>query len=230
MGRKGINCTLGAIALPLALVAAPVPGGAAETSLWTQPSIFDTPGGLKESLRDAGINLDVWVTEFGQGIISGDGEKGIEWGGKGDILATFDGERLGLWQGLSVFVHQEVIWGEDANNRGDGSIIPVNTALAFPRLGGSDQELSISVTQAFGPRASVSVGKFNMLDPASRVPIMGGGGLDTFMNTAFAAPISGVTPPYSVGAMATYKTDPATRRIRTWCGTPPQTASPPAFP
>ena len=209
MGRKGINCTLGAIALPLALVAAPVPGGAAETSLWTQPSIFDTPGGLKESLRDAGINLDVWVTEFGQGIISGDGEKGIEWGGKGDILATFDGERLGLWQGLSVFVHQEVIWGEDANNRGDGSIIPVNTALAFPRLGGSDQELSISVTQAFGPRASVSVGKFNMLDPASRVPIMGGGGLDTFMNTAFAAPISGVTPPYIVGAMATYKTDPA---------------------
>jgi porin len=208
-GRKRINFSLGAIAFALAMAAAAVPASAAESTLWTQPSIFDTPGGLKESLRDTGINLDVWVTEFGQGVLAGDGETGIQWGGKGDILATFDGETLGLWTGLSVFVHQEVIWGEDANNRGDGSIIPVNTALAFPRLGGSDDELSISVTQAFGPRATVSVGKFNMLDPASRTPIIGGGGIDTFMNTALAAPISGVTPPYILGAIASYKTDPA---------------------
>jgi porin len=53
------------------------------------------------------------------------------------------------------------------------------------------------------------VGKFNMLDPASRTPIIGGGGIDTFMNTAFAAPISGVTPPYIAGMIASYRTDPA---------------------
>jgi len=208
-GRKRINCSLGAIALALAMAAAAVPASAAESTLWTQPSIFDTPDGLKESLRDTGINLDVWVTEFGQGVLAGDGETGIQWGGKGDILATFDGEKLGLWEGLSVSVHQEVIWGEDANNRGDGSLIIVNTALAFPRMAGSDQELSVTVTQALGPRASISAGKFNMLDPASRAPILGGGGIDTFMNTALAAPISGVTPPYILGAIASYKTDPA---------------------
>ena len=208
-GRKRINCSLGAIALALAMAAAAVPASAAESNLWTQPSIFDTPGGLKESLRDTGINLDVWVTEFGQDVLAGDGETGIQWGGKGDILATFDGEKLGLWEGLSVFVHQEVIWGEDANNRGDGSLIIVNTALAFPRMGGSDQELSVTVTQALGPRASISAGKFNMLDPVSRTPILGGGGIDTFMNTALAAPISGVVPPYMLGAIASYRTDPA---------------------
>ena len=55
----------------------------------------------------------------------------------------------------------------------------------------------------------MSIGKFSMLDAASRTPILGGGGLETFMNTAFAAPISGVTPPYLFGGTATYRTEPA---------------------
>jgi porin len=190
-------------------VALALPARADSSSILGQDSLFNSPGGLKESLMEAGITLDVWVTEFGQGILSGDGEKGIEWGGKGDILAGFDGQKLGLWEGLSVSVHHEVNWGEDANNRGDGSIIPVNTALAFPRLGGEDHETSVTVTQAFGERLTISAGKFNMLDAAAKTPIMGGGGWETFMNTALAAPISGVTPPYIAGAIASYRTDPA---------------------
>lgn len=170
------------------------PAGAEDASLWTQRSIFDTKGGPKESLRETGISIDFWLTSFGQGILAGHGETGIEWGTKGDLIAGFNGEKLGLWPGLFVNLHYEFVWGEDANFQGDGSIIPVNTVLAFPRLGDADQDLSISVTQAFGPRALVSVGKFNMLDAASKTPIMGGGGLTTFMNTALAAPISGVTP------------------------------------
>jgi porin len=193
----------------LALVLAAAPARAETGSVWSQPSLFDTPGGLKQGFREAGINLDVWLTNFGQGIISGDGEPGIQWGNKGDLLARFDGEKLGLWQGLTVSFHQEIVWGDDANFQGDGSVIPLNTAIGFPRLGGANHDTSISVTQAFGPRASLSVGKFNMLDAASKTPIMGGGGLNTFMNIAFAAPISGVTPPYIVGAIASYKTEPA---------------------
>jgi porin len=164
---------------------------------------------MKESFREAGVNLDLWITEFGQGVLSGDGDKDVEWGGKGDLIATFDGGKMGLWQGLYVNFHHEVNWGDDANNQGDGSIFPVNTALAFPRLGGEDHETSLIVTQAFSPAASISIGKFNMLDAASNTPIMGGGGWETFMNTALAAPISGVTPPYIVGAIGTYKTEPA---------------------
>jgi porin len=196
------------VAMVIAVVLA-LPARADGSSILGQDSLFNTPGGLKESLMEAGITLDVWVTEFGQGIISGDGEKGIEWGGKGDILAGFDGQKLGLWEGLSVSVHHEVNWGDDANNRGDGSIIPVNTALAFPRLGGEDHETSVTVTQALGERLTISAGKFNMLDAAAKTPIMGGGGWETFMNTALAAPISGVTPPYIAGAIASYRTDPA---------------------
>jgi len=34
----------------------------------------------------------------------------------------------------------------------------------------------------------VSAGKFNMLTLASQTPLIGGGGVDTFMNRAFALP------------------------------------------
>ena len=85
-----------------------------------------------------------------------------------------------------------------------------NTALAFPTLGGHDSDLSLIVTQVFSERTSLSVGKFNMLDAAAKTPLIGGGGLTTFMNTGLAAPISGVTPPYIIGGILTHKTDPAT--------------------
>lgn len=122
---------------------------------------------------------------------------------------NIDGGKAGLWDGFSINIHQEIVYGQDLNSNRDGTLFPVNTALAFPRLGGRDYDTSFYVSQSFGPKFAVSVGKFNMLDFASLTPIAGGGGLDTFMNTALAAPISGVTPPYLLGAIATYKTSPA---------------------
>lgn len=175
-------------------------------------TVFGPPNAFAEarqSLADSGVTIEGSLTNFGQGVVSGDGSRDIAWGNRGDLILRFDGGKLGLWDGLSLTLHQEVVWGDDANFAGDGSIIPVNTALAFPRIGGDDASLSLSVTQAFGSQATVSVGKFSMLDAASRTPILGGGGLETFMNTAFAAPISGVTPPYILGGIATYRTAPA---------------------
>ncbi|OCP34877.1 carbohydrate porin [Ensifer sp. LC163] len=47
-----------------------------------------------------------------------------------------------------------------------------------------------------------------MLDVIAKTPLMGGGGIDTFQNLAIAAPITGLTPPYLLGANLTVKTDP----------------------
>ena len=66
------------------------------------------------------------------------------------------------------------ISGRDTNEQGDGSILPVNTALGFPTLGGTTTDLSLVVTQKFGDAVSVSVGKFNVLDLAAATPLMGG--------------------------------------------------------
>jgi porin len=135
-------------------------------------------------------------------VLSGlKGTHSWQYGSKGDLFLTLDGAKLGLWQGLYVTAHGEFLYGEDANALGNRVLLPANTALGIPRLGGKDQDFSIVVTQAFNERVSASFGKFNMLDVLAKTPLLGGGGTDTFQNIALAAPITGVTPPYSWGLM-----------------------------
>ena len=85
-------------------------------------------------------------------------------------------------------------FGNRANDTGAGVLTPSNTMLAFPTPGGSDTELSVVFGQTVG-NMNVSFGKFNLLARAAKTLIAGGGGLETFMNVAIAAPISGVRPP-----------------------------------
>lgn len=197
------------IAGSFGLALAPAQAEERPGDFWSRPALLDGAGSPKEALRANGINVEAWWTQFYQGVVSGNGDKDWQYGNKADVIVTFDGAKLGLWRGLHVTVHQEWVFGEDANNQGDGSLFPLNTALGFPRLGGYERDTSIVVTQAFNEQFSVSIGKFNMLDGAAKTPLIGGGGIDTFLNTALAAPISGVTPPYIVGAIATLKTTPA---------------------
>jgi porin len=172
---------------------------------WAQPIVT-----LQQSLAALGISLGGGVTGFAQGLASGDGEHGVPFGGKADALLGLDGGKLGLWPGLSVSAHFEQNFGQSANELGAGAILPVNTALAFPTIGGATTDLSLIVTQKFGDAVSISLGKFNMLDVAARTPLMGGGGETTFWNIGLAAPVSGVTPPYILGGIATLNTTPAT--------------------
>jgi porin len=96
----------------------------------------------RQSLADSGVTIEGSLTNFGQGVVSGDGSRDIAWGNRGDLILRFDGGKLGLWDGLSLTLHQEVVWGDDANFAGDGSIIPVNTALAFPPRSGATTPIS----------------------------------------------------------------------------------------
>jgi porin len=48
-----------------------------------------------------------------------------------------------------------------------------------------------------------------MLDAASRTPLLGGGGIDTFWNVGLAGPITGLVPPYLTGAAVNITTQPA---------------------
>lgn len=40
------------------LLSSPVASIAQENSIWTRQSLLDTPGGMKETLREGGVNLD----------------------------------------------------------------------------------------------------------------------------------------------------------------------------
>ena len=175
---------------------------------WAAPIVS-----LQQSLADMGISLGGEVTGFGQGLASGDGRYIAPFGGKADVLLGLDGGKLGLWPGLSVSAHLEQDFGQSANKVGDGAILPVNTAQGFPTLGGTTTDLSLFVSQKFGEAISISLGKFNMLDVAARTPLMGGGGETTFWNVGFAAPVSGVTPPYILGGIASVKTGPVSWKL-----------------
>jgi porin len=184
-----------------------VSGNASENGFFSRPSLLDGTDSTKAGLRVRGINLDASLTHFFQGLASGDGDQDIQSGGKGDILLTLDGKKLGLWPGLFINMHAEFVYGNDANTQGDGNIIPVNTALTFLQSGGREEELSLMLTQQFDEHTLLTLGKFNMLDAVSRTPLIGGGGLDTFLNLGLAAPISGVTPAYILGGLLSHRTD-----------------------
>jgi porin len=192
------------------------------SSLAAQPSPIDAPDGPKEQLRRAGITTDVWVTQIYQGQPGGDGSKTWAYGGKVDGFLKIDAEKLGLWTGLHVNAQYEHYFGENIN-RQDFALIPVNTAQAYLGEGTYHSALSISVTQDLGEHVSVSAGKFNMMTLASRTPLIGGGGIDTFMNRALALPSTGVaytaarggaadrlviSAPYLIGGLVTIKTEP----------------------
>ncbi len=193
-----------------------------EPTLPNQSSLTDTPDGPKEQLRSIGIIPDVWVTQFYQGQMEGDGSKIWRYGGKLDTFLKVDAEKLGLWRGFHVNVQYEHYFGQNIN-RTDFALIPVNTALAYVERDGYHSALSVSITQDFGEYFSVSAGKFNMMTLASKTPLIGGGGIDTFMNRAFALPSTGVaytafrggagdrvvlSAPYLIGGIVTIKTEP----------------------
>jgi porin len=177
-------------------------------SLATRPALLDFPGSPKDVLRSDGITVDLWITQFYQGLTAGKGSPDWQYGGKADVFVTFDGEKLGLWHGLYVNLHQEAVWNQNLNLPG-GTLLPVNTALAWPTAGGYNTDTSIIVTQNIGERVSLTFGKFNMLDQAYKTPIRGGGGYDEFMNITPTAPVTGLIPAYLIGANLTIKTEPA---------------------
>ncbi|MGQ0455566.1 MAG: carbohydrate porin [Hyphomicrobium sp.] len=192
--------------------------------LAARPSLLDGAGGPKEALRSRGVSTDFYFTQFYQGMTKGDGRDfgrplvssagpdNWDYGSRVDAYVRLDGQKLGLWQGLFVSLHQEWVWGDLIDAQG-GTVIPVNTSLAFPTRGGHDRDTSIIITQAFSQSLIFSAGKFNMFEPPAKTPLLGGGGLDTFMNTALAAPITGIIPPYLIGANLTYASQPFTASL-----------------
>ncbi|WP_246657263.1 carbohydrate porin [Methylocystis sp. B8] len=222
-GIRGRHSTAAACVIAAAVsVVAIVPPALAEdetVSLAKQKSLTDTPDGPKDQLRKFGIDLDVWITQFYQGIPAGALDRTAQYGGKMDTFLRVDGEKLGFWKGPKFNAQYEHYFGRNIN-RQDLALLPVNVALAFVARDVYHSALSMTLTQEFSEHFSVTIGKFNMLTLASQTPLVGGGGIDTFMNRAFALPSTGIgvsspetvadrliiAPPYLLGGVAALKT------------------------
>src|SRR5262249_32524148 len=83
-------------------------------------------GGARNDLAAKGITFDATVTQVTQGVMSG-GKSGVwEYGGRGDLTANLDTQKLGLWPGGFLSVELEGNW-DDSVNFNTGSINPPNT-------------------------------------------------------------------------------------------------------
>jgi porin len=168
-------------------------------------------GGTRTRLKESGITLNPRLTQFYQGMTSGDDNHDFQYGGKADLLLNADLSKLGFWQGLSLTVHAEYNFGESVNGRG-GTIALANTALYFPGIEGWDRSdlSSVYLGQRFGDSVSLLLGKINIIDLAGARPFAGGAGIDSFWNIVFTAPPSGTVPPYLFGALFSVRTETAT--------------------
>jgi len=192
----------------------------AKSSLSAQKSLTDTPDGPKAQLRSIGIMPEIWVTQIYQGEIAGDSSHTWRYGGKMDAFLKVDAEKLGFWRGFHINAQYEHYFDRTINNS-NFALLPVSAAQAFVQRDGYHSALSLAFTQDFGEHFSLAAGKVNTMTLASQTPLIGGGGIETFMNRAFAAPATGigvtapgtladrviVSPTYTLGATATLKTE-----------------------
>ena len=139
--------------------------------------------GLRPSLAESGVTVNVNSTQYYQGIASGGLRDGFDYGGRVDYLVNINGQKLGLWEGLFVDLHGETRYGESANGL-SGALLPPNLMLALPLPNQTVTALTgVKFTQALSENLLVFGGKINTLDGFLQ-PITHAGGTDGFMNTA----------------------------------------------
>jgi porin len=188
-----------------------VSAGKYDGTLLERSTLTGNWNGARDTLAAGGITLSSAVTQFYQGPVSGNARHVFDYGGKAEVFLDIDGAKLGLWSGFAVQVHGEYNYGRTPGAVG-GTTIPNNTAMTFPYKNTSGGDLtSVFVSQRLGPNFTVLAGKMNMFDfYASGHKYSGGRGIESFYNTAFVGPPSGIVPVAAFGAIGIYKFDPLT--------------------
>lgn len=166
-------------------------------SWWRQlldsPNLTGNWGGRRDCLAEHGIIYQGYLTQFYQGVASGGSEQRFSYGGKLDNFLTFQGEKLGLWEGLLVNMHAETRFGQDANRDAVG-FAPVNANMLWPSLEQTTSISGFTVTQFLSEEWAVTAGKFNTLDLFNSMYPSNGRGIDGFMNVSTLFPLSTARP------------------------------------
>jgi porin len=127
-------------------------------------------GGLRDKLVDAGVYFDVAMTQFVGGNAYGGTETRGNYFGSLDLMANLDSAKLsnGLWPGGEIFLHGEVAWGRDIENRKGlersvGATIPTNYDTTMPNATdtGPFYLSEYYLVQSLSPEVSVWIGQMN---------------------------------------------------------------------
>ncbi len=153
----------------------------------------------------APVQTRVVVSQFVDMPVHGSAPETLRYGGRADLY--FD---AGLGSGFKLTVRPELTWGKTSN--GALGLIPNNTAL-FRGEGAGDFDVSASVTKSWKSGAKLTVGKVNVLDMASQLPVVGSDGHHGFQNLSMALPPSAIIANTITGAFLSVPTDDALLRL-----------------
>ena len=157
-------------------------------------------GGLRSKVKDKGFIFKSSITNFYQGMVSGEGNNDFEFGSKFGLTTILNGEKLGLWKGFFTIARMEYNMGHSINNRG-GTLLPVNTAIAYPGIEGADRwDMNIYFIQFLSATDKVVLGKINNIDLSNFSTFGGGLGLENFYNNALVSPPNAISVPTVFGA------------------------------
>ena len=180
-----------------------------DLNLWERSRLTGDWGGVRSEWETSGVNLNMEFTQFYGALLSGTGPKQGEYGARLDWFAGFDSEKMGLWKGGGFHSHIEYRFGDLSGDLGS-TFFPNNAGMSFAT---DDEDAlvasSLFLSQRFGEKASLLVGKINVLDTLENDFFFGGWGNQRFLNTVFAAPPSGLVPPVFYGAIASYRFTPS---------------------
>lgn len=164
------------------------------------PYLLGDADGARAQRQAKGFSHDLLWTNYYQGAVAGADPQGGKFGGRIDLYLNFDGGKLMNWPGGGLSSHIELRYGDGSGGQG-GALLPTNATSVLP-LGYKDKPVvtSFYATQKFSG-ATLLAGKINAVDLLAGNPMLGGRGIDGFMNIELAAPISGVVPPSLFGAI-----------------------------
>lgn len=171
---------------------------------------ISAPSSAAEPASDP-VTVELQWSQFVDATVSGDAPGTVRYGGKVDLGFLIDDAAIGMDDGWSMHLHPEFRYGETSN--GEVGLIPGNTSLFWPENDGEIFDLSINVTKRWQSGTSLTVGKVNVLDLSSKLPVVGGGGHVGFENLAFALPPSAIVPASITGALLDIPTEDVLFRV-----------------
>lgn len=161
------------------------------------------------------LDLRADWTQFLGSAIAGDGKSEPRYGGRLDGYARIDGAAAGLWDGLTINVQAEYVYGDSTNRIGAQTLLPVNAALSIPVSNDEAFDLSVNIVQKLG-KLRLQAGKINLFDASVNLPVVAGGGKEGFQHMALAAPPGLIASPKVLGAIASGPVGPFTFSLGIW--------------
>jgi porin len=193
---------------------APLDEAAQQTLPTPQPSTNERIDALPQAPARAAppdpVSLRIVTSQFLDLPVAGDAAETLRFGGKIDAYLDLKGSAFGLDDSIKLHVHPEFKYGESTN--GAIGLIPANTQLFYPG-DGEVFDLSVNVTKTWKSGTSLTVGKVNILNIATQLPVAGGGGHEGFQNLAMALPPSAIVPGSITGALLNVPTEKALFRL-----------------